>query len=380
MNSSPYLVARSAQRVAADRIDEGDTEGFHAGPALAAGRRIRREIAEGASRGAGRGFLRRRCRQRIQLPGGAKAAGVDRPLERQEATGERWMRPVRGQGHPGRLADRREGEIAGADQLDRHLHRERIGRAGNGVVHGGVEAAAVRRVTGARQHRGLAAIDTDRGAAHAARVAEREQHLWRLAAQARAGVLGLRPQGAAVRPGGGQGRLHHVAVDLEDAAIARLERDLGGNVEAGRRRGQLPGAALGHHLAILALALDCIPALDAVALQDRTEHGLAGGEAGGDARLGLAQPPFALGDDGGHGLQGDAQGEQDENDREDLAEQREARRRDGKGHGGLRRKQRSCDDGGAVRRRCEANVKACLPCHHSQPHRHRRASPETTRP
>ena len=110
-------------------------------------------------------------------------------------------------------------------------------------------------------------------------------------------------------------------------------------------------AALGHQLPVLALALDRLPALGAVALQDRAEHGLARGEAGGDARLGLAQPAFALGDDAGR--------------RRCSATTSASRTRtiatilpsSGKRGGGSSRKD-SRDDGGAVRRRCEANVKA----------------------
>ena len=93
----PVLGRPVAQRVAADRVDEGDAEGFDASAALAAGRRVGRGVAEGAGGSAGGSLLRRRRRQRVQLPGGAKAAVVDRPLERQEATGERRMRPVRRQ-------------------------------------------------------------------------------------------------------------------------------------------------------------------------------------------------------------------------------------------------------------------------------------------
>ena len=37
-----------------------------------------------------------------------------------------------------------------------------------GVIQGDVKAPAVRRVAGARQDRGFAAVDADRGAAHAA--------------------------------------------------------------------------------------------------------------------------------------------------------------------------------------------------------------------
>jgi hypothetical protein len=111
------------------------------------------------------------------------------------------MRPVRGERHPRRLADRRERQVAGADELDRDLHRERPRRAGPGVVDRDMEAARVRRVSGAGQDGGVLAVDAHRRAAHAARVAEREQHLRRVAAQARAGVLGARHEGAAVGPG-----------------------------------------------------------------------------------------------------------------------------------------------------------------------------------
>src|SRR5207244_13619898 len=129
------------------------------------------------------------------------------------------------------------------------------------------EAARVRRMAGAGQHGGLPAVDADRGAAHAARVAEGEQHLRRIAAQARAGMLGARHERAAVGPGRRERSLHDVAVDLEDAAVARLEGDLRVDVERRRRGGELPGAPLGHELAILALALDRLPGLGAVALE-----------------------------------------------------------------------------------------------------------------
>ena len=269
----PVLGRAVAERVAIDRIDEGNAEGLDATAALAAG-----GVAPGRCRrrrrGTGRGLLRRRRRQRVELPGGAKAGVLDRPLERQEAAGERRVRPVGRQLHPGRFADRRERQIAGADQLDRHLHAQAaLARAGVSIVQSDVKArgrALEWRVPG-RTATSLPSTRT------AARRTPRESP----SASSSSGgsqlrrepaCSALRNQGAAVRPGRGQGRLHHVAVDLEDAAVARLERDLGGDVEVGRRGGQLPRAALGHQLPVLALALDRLPALGAVALQDRAEH------------------------------------------------------------------------------------------------------------
>ena len=111
----------------------------------------------------------------------------------------------------------------------------------------------------AGEHGHDGAVDLHRRAAHAARVAEGDEHHRRVAMQARAEVLRLGDQRRAVVPGRDQARLQHVAVDLEDAAVARLDGDVSLDVERRRRRAQLEVAPLGDGLPVLALALGRFP-------------------------------------------------------------------------------------------------------------------------
>jgi hypothetical protein len=121
-----------------------------------------------------------------------------------------------------------------------------------------------------------------------------------------------------------EARLQHVAVDLEDAAVARLDRDVALDVERCRHRRQLEVAPLGHGLPVLAFALRRFPRLAAIALDERADDRLRRRQAGGDAALGLAQPPLALGDDSAHRLQGDDEGDDDAREGERFAEKGEA--------------------------------------------------------
>ena len=190
MKSSPYLVARSAQHVRADRVHEGDAEGLDAGraPALLARRHLVDDaVVEAARRRADGGRLRRGRRQRVELPAGAEAGLADLALDRQEAAGERRVRPVGRERDARAVADRRERELAGADQLDADLGAQRPARAGERLGDVGVEAARMRRVLRPGEHRHGGAVDLHRRAAHAARVAEGDEHHRRVAVQARAG-------------------------------------------------------------------------------------------------------------------------------------------------------------------------------------------------
>ena len=177
-------------------------------------------------------------------------------------------------------------------------------------------------VPGEHGHDG--AVDLHRRAAHAARVAQGDEHHRRVAMQTRAEVLRLGNQRRAVVPGRDQARLQHVAVDLEDAAVARLDGDVALDVERRRRRAQLEVAPLGDGLPVLALALGRFPRFAAVALDHRADERLRRRQAGGDAALGLAQAALALGDDAADGLQGEAQGDDDAGERRRLAEEGKA--------------------------------------------------------
>ncbi len=350
---------------------EGDAEGFDAVGARASRWRIRWRIAEQAGRRTGGRFLRRRGGERVELPLRAESRVAHLPVERQKAAAERGMRPVRGKLDMCRVADGREGELAGADDLERQLQGERTRRAGIGIRDVDMEATRMRRVAGARQHRRRRAVDAHHGAAHAARIAEGDEDIRRFTLQAGTGMLGLRHQRRAVVPGGGERRLHDVAVDLEDTAMARLDRGARLDVEQRGGGSELPGAPLRHGLSVPALALGRFPALDAITLQDRTEHGLVRGQAGGDAGLGLAQPPFALRDDAADGAEREHETEQHGGDGDRLAEQGKSRQARWRGHGGLR----GGDGEGSrprskpVRSACEGARSPELPCR-------RRATPQ----
>jgi hypothetical protein len=133
-------------------------------------------------------------------------------------------------------------------------------------------------------------------------------------------------EGSAVVPAGAHPRLQDVAVDLEDAAVARLDRDVALHVERRRRRAQLEVASLDDGLLVLAFALRLLPRLAAVARDDRADDRLRRREARGDAALGLAQPSLALGDDAAHRLQGEHEGDQDGDHCDRFGEERETTR------------------------------------------------------
>ena len=293
----------------------------------------------------------------------SKAGLADRALERQEAAGERRMRPVRGQLDPGRFADRRERQLAGADQLDRHLHRERSARADPGVVDGDMEAAAVRRVAGAGQDRELALPSTRTVALRTPRESpSASSTCGALAAQARAGMLGPRYQRRAVRPARGSGRLHHVAVDLEDAAVARLERRPGRSTSG--RPARRPASRRG------ARSRPSFPCpRPGPPPRSRCSRAAGSGRAPSGCRRGWRRRwprPRAA------GLRARRRcseticsaitsASRTKTIATILPRSGKARRRNGKGHVGLRTRWGCRDDGGASRRRCEANVKTADP-------------------
>ena len=313
-------------------------------------------IVETARRRAGDGRLGRGRRQGVELPAGAEAGVADLALDRQEAAGERRVRPVRRQRDPGAVGDRRERELARADELDPDFGAQRPAGAGERLGDVGVKAARMGGVPGAGEHRRGDAVDLHRRAAHAARVAQGDEQHRRIAVQARAGMSRFGNQRCAVVPGGDQARLQHVAVDLEDASVARLDRDVALDVERRRGRAQLEVVPLGDRFPVLALALDRLPALAAVALDHRTDQRLRRRQAGGDAALGFAQSSFSFGDDAAHRLERDRQGDEDGRQGERLGEQ-------GKTSGchgcaffdGLRRDvRRGRDDRPRPRRKCES--------------------------
>ncbi|HEY3635495.1 MAG TPA: hypothetical protein VGK95_10630 [Caldimonas sp.] len=246
----------------------------------------------------------------------------------------------------------------GADELDSDFGAEWPLRAGERVGDVGMEAARMGGVPGPCRHRHGGAVDLHGCAAHAARVAEGDEQHRRVTVQARARVLGLRHQRRALVPGRTQACLQHVTVDLEDAAVARLDGDVALDVERRRGCAQLVVAPLGHRLFVLAFALRHFPGLAAVARDDRAEQRLRRGQAGGDAPLGLAQPALALGDDSAHRLQGEHEGEEDGAQGDRLAEQGKA----AVGHGcaffdELRRhRRRRRQDRPRERRQCEGDT------------------------
>ena len=179
-------------------------------------------------------------------------------------------------------------------------------------------------MAGAGQHRHGDAVDLHRRAAHTARIAEGDEQRRRVAHQTRAGVLRLRGERCAVAPTRDETRLQDVAVDLEDAAVARLDRGVAVNVERRRGRDELEVAPLGHGLPVLALALRGLPGLAAIALEHRPDERLRRRQAGRDAALGLAQSSGALGDDAAHGFESQDEGDQHRGERERFADQGKA--------------------------------------------------------
>ena len=299
-------------------------------PASSARHRLARVAVESARRRAGRGRLRRGGGERVELPAGREARLAHLALERQEAAAERRMRPVGGERHLRARAHRREGQVAGADELEPDLGTQRLLRADVALGDVGMKAARMRDVARAGEHRHDGAIDLHRRAAHATRVAERDEHRRRVALHPRAGMNRLRDEREPVVPGRHEARLQHVAVDLEDAAVARLDRDVALDVEGRGRLDEREVAPLRHRRLLLALALRRLPALGAVARQHGADERLRGGEAGCDAALGLAQPAGALGDDAAHRFEREDEREQHGREREPFADEGEA---SGGGHG-----------------------------------------------
>ena len=103
--------------------------------------------------------------------------------------------------------------------------------------------------------------------------------------------------------------------------------------------------------------------LAAVAHDHRADERLRRRQAGGDAALGLAQAPLALGDDAADRLQCEAEGDDDAGERRRLAEEGEApapwRALSGFGRRGESRRRATTRDAR------EATVKIAAPWHHS---------------
>src|SRR5204863_1664848 len=121
---------------------------------------------------------------------------------------------------------------------------------------------------------------------------------------------------------------------------------------------------LGHRLPVLALALRRLPGFAAIALDHRADDRLRRRQAGGDAALGLAQAALALGDDAAHGLQGEAQGDDDAGERRRLAEEGKAADRHGCAF--LTGLAATCGMAARIGGRSEENAKATWPggrCH-----------------
>ena len=176
----------------------------------------------------------------------------------------------------GAAADRRERELAGADQLDadlgaqRPVARRRTTRRRRHGSRADARRAACRRAPAPRRRRSA----PRRCARRANRRARRTAPALRTAAASRrARACGT--QRGAVVPGRDQARLQDVAVDLEDAAIARLDRDVALDVERRRRRAQHELAPLGDRLALLPFARHRLPGLAAIAGDDRADQRLA---------------------------------------------------------------------------------------------------------
>ena len=230
------------------------------------------------------------------------------------------MRPVGGERDTGAVAHRCEGEVADADELERDLSGKRPRCTGISLGHVDVEAARVRRVQRAGQHGPRAAVELGGGAAHATRIAEGHEQDRRRALHARAGAAHRQLQAETVVPCRRQARLQHVAVDLEDAAVARLGGGLGLDVERGGRLAEHELALLGDRLPVLSFALRHLPRFGAGAREHRAEHRLRGSQAGSDAGLGFAQAPLPFLDHAADGLQRDHEHEQNGAERDRLAE------------------------------------------------------------